>query len=62
MKNAQQKNTALWWRLQFLEITKISLNLYKKSNDKKFYEFGKYFGEESKNMGEEYQRLSIGSN
>lgn len=57
MQNIQKKESALWWRLQFLELTKISLNLLKKTNDKNFYEQAKFWGNESRQKETEYQEI-----
>lgn len=56
MKNIKEKENNLWWRLQFLEITKISLRMYAKTKKQEFYEFAKNFAIKAKHFtGGEYK-------
>lgn len=56
MKNIKEKENNLWWRLQFLEITKISLRMYAKTKKQEFYDFAKNFANQAKQFtGGEYK-------
>jgi hypothetical protein len=56
MKNIEQKENNLWWRIQFLEITRISLLFYAQTKKQEFYDFAKDFASQAEQFkGGEYK-------
>lgn len=57
MKNSNKKYSLFWLREKQLECVIISLELYKKTKDKKFYEFAKDFGSRSEELKKQLTTL-----
>lgn len=57
MRNINKIHSVLDWKMKFLEIAKISLETYKKTNDQKFYEDARYFWDEAEKMEKKYRGL-----
>lgn len=50
MHEAEKQVNILWWRKNFLELTMISLRVFKQTKDPAFMDFAKYFGGLSKEL------------
>lgn len=58
MENLEQKTSELWWREKYLQLTIISLRNYQLTKNKKYYDFAKYFGEQSSDCRRRIEKLA----